>query len=231
MAVAFDAAASNKAAYPANTSTISVNHTVAAGSDLFLLVSVGWYNAQGARTVSGVTWNGTAMTAVPSSTVATSGAHNVQLWYLINPATGAHTVTVTMSGNDDLLFVGVSSWSGVHQTAPLGTAVTNTGTSTTGQVTLSSAADEYVAGCITHEAIFASDFSTSDTELYEQFDNTTNLHSGAYSVGSASVSLDWLGGKNAEWAASGVPIKPVGGGGGATVFPAHYYQQQRRQAA
>lgn len=215
MAIAFGAASANKVAYPGNTTTITVSHTVGAGSDLFMLVAVGWYNTQGARTVSTVVWNGSeSLSAVASSSVSSSDSHSVQLWKLAAPSTGTHNVVVTLSGNEDLIFCGVSSWSGVDQTSPLGTAATNTGTGATGQVTLSSAADQYVAGSIAHGAALASDFSTSDTEMWEQFDATTNLNSGAYSVGAGSVSLDWSGGNNVPWAATGVPILPVSAGGG-----------------
>src|SRR4051812_6117328 len=51
-------------------------------------------------TISGVTYNGVAMTAVPSGTVSwSSGASKITFFYLLNPATGSNTVSITWSAS------------------------------------------------------------------------------------------------------------------------------------
>lgn len=64
-------------------------------------------------TTTGVTYNGTAMTLVDSQG-HTGG--NVSMWYLLNPAVGAHNVVVTASGTT--VVAGKSaSYTGVRQSA------------------------------------------------------------------------------------------------------------------
>lgn len=203
-----------KAFSAASTNTLSWPHTCS-GSDRFLVASAAWWNVEGARTVSSVTYNSVGLTAVPSSSItSTDQGKSVQLWSLIAPATGANNVVITLSGNDDLIVGGAVSFTGADQSSPLGTAVTAKADDTTPQLTLSSAADEIVVGSVSFVSLTAADFSTSDTEAWEQFDATTNGNAGAYSTGAATVTLDWSGDTGSfDFAGSGVPVKPVSVGG------------------
>lgn len=77
------------------TSPQTTSFTVNSASPL--IVSVSW---QGAQTLSGVTWNGTAMSLIgqqdDSIGIAKTGVYG-----LANPATGTHDVVVTWSANPD----------------------------------------------------------------------------------------------------------------------------------
>ena len=78
------------------TSPQTTSFTVNSASPL--IVSVSW---QGAQTLSGVTWNGTAMSLIgqqdDSLGIAKTGVYG-----LANPATGTHDVVVTWSANPDV---------------------------------------------------------------------------------------------------------------------------------
>jgi len=133
VAIAFDASGGTTSLL--QPPTLSWNHTCS-GLNRYLFVSMGTTSAT-AGTISGVTHNGVAMTnlwdkAAPSPSLRSSG------WGLINPATGSQTIVATISGVADG-FTGVSnSYTGVHQSVPTGTAVTDSlQTGTAASVTVS----------------------------------------------------------------------------------------------
>ena len=116
--------------------TFSWSHTCT-GTELVLIVTV---NVNGTTTVSGITYNGVALTFI-------GGVNNIirsEMWYLIAPATGTNTVAVTM--NAGVAKIGGSqSYTGASQTAPIGTFVSATGNSTAPTVNVNTAVGE---GCI-----------------------------------------------------------------------------------
>ncbi len=87
----------------------SFSHTCT-GTNLILFVQVG---SQGStQTVSGVTYNGVSMTQINST--FHSGVRTTTLFYLLNPATGSNTVTISMTGNVFQLGI-AASYTGVKQ--------------------------------------------------------------------------------------------------------------------
>lgn len=107
MPIAFDATANDLES--GTTATFSHPCT---GSDrlLFVTAVVGSGN-----TVSGVTYNGVAMTNVPTnSPVSNPSGAVLYLFYLINPATGANNVVVTAAVSDTIRAVS-ASYTGVKQ--------------------------------------------------------------------------------------------------------------------
>lgn len=110
-------------------SPFSISHTCS-GSDRYLLVHI----ATG-QNVSGVTYNGVAMTKLSEIHLTALVDIRLQVWGLKNPASGTHNVTVTPSGAPDSQRVNVSSWTGVDQTIPTGTVVTDTQDAQNGSIT------------------------------------------------------------------------------------------------
>lgn len=102
MAIAFDAAV-NAAA---SSSPLTFAHTVGAGSDRILFVGV---EHNGTTTVSGITYNGVALTKINAQA---SGVMNFELWYLSNPASGSNNVVVTTVGAVTLLNASAASYTG-----------------------------------------------------------------------------------------------------------------------
>lgn len=111
MAVAFDfGTGTNTSAINAASKTFS--HTCS-GSNLILIVGVAWTSAS--VTVSSVSYNGVALTAVAA--VSANGNIKVQYYYLVAPATGANNVIVTMSANASFVTAS-ASFTGASQGVP-----------------------------------------------------------------------------------------------------------------
>lgn len=70
------------------------------GSNLILFVGVGVESAS--DIVTGVTYNGVAMTRVPTNGFQTGNGESAYLYYLINPPTGAHNVVVSTNTSTDI---------------------------------------------------------------------------------------------------------------------------------
>ena len=111
------------------TRTFNFNHTNT-GTNLLMIVGVSLnITNQTASAVTGVTFNGVALTLI--------GAHNdagntrrVEMWYLLNPPTGSHStiVSVNIPSNKTVgVAAGATTFSGVDQTVPLGTFVSADG--------------------------------------------------------------------------------------------------------
>ena len=126
--IAFDAVSSDQTA-DAGAGSLSWSHTVGAGSERLLVVGVSIRNDAG-QTVTGVTYNSTALTYLNS--VANGTNARVEMWYLKEadfPGTaGAYNVEVTLSASARVV-AAAASFFNVDQTTPFGTFASNTGTS------------------------------------------------------------------------------------------------------
>jgi hypothetical protein len=111
-AVAYDASSSTQG----SSNPLNHSHTVT-GANVVLYCAVSWNSAD---TVTSVTYNSVGMTSIASD--VNSNRH-VEVFRLIAPATGAHTVATTMSVTAGRV-VGCISANGVDQVTPNGTAVT-----------------------------------------------------------------------------------------------------------
>ncbi len=100
--------------------TLSWNHTIGSGANRVLVVGI--YTYYGLN-VTGITFNGVAMTA---SATASRTAACVSTWFLVAPATGTHSITVSYSGYE-YTWGGATSFSGVDQTSPINATGTATG--------------------------------------------------------------------------------------------------------
>jgi hypothetical protein len=81
------------------------------GSNLILFVGV----LNGAvETISTVTYNGVGLTKLGIDLISHLGSFRLTLWYLLGPATGAHSVVVTPSASSDTMGTSVS-YTGVTQ--------------------------------------------------------------------------------------------------------------------
>jgi len=132
-AIAFDSA-SRAASTSTGTTSISWSHTIGGGTDRFLLVGVAVEDASTTdASITSVTYNGVALTAVPGSKISGGGTGIIQtqMFYGFGTslgAAGAHTVTVSFQGPVDGVSASADSFSGVSQAAPEA-ATTRTDTS------------------------------------------------------------------------------------------------------
>lgn len=105
--------------------------TFAHNSDTdFLVVCVG--ANVGSYSITGVTYNGVAMT---QAVAVNDGVRGAAIYYLISPASGSHNVVVTM-GTSGQIGASAASLSGVHNSSPLGS--TGSTTTNSADITLSS---------------------------------------------------------------------------------------------
>jgi hypothetical protein len=109
--IAFDAASNS--GYQAASSSYSWSHTCT-GSNRYLLVGISMLSL--AQTVTGITYNGAALTYIGAQNSVT-GAARTEMWGLVAPASGTNTIAVTLSGA--IASAGnASSYTGVNQTVP-----------------------------------------------------------------------------------------------------------------
>lgn len=139
-------------------SSTSWSHTCT-GSNLFLAVDVAILNGSG-YSISSITYNSVAMTLIGSKTSSGSGLFTIFCYGLINPATGSHTVAITLSSSTNWAAAAVS-YAGVHQTTPTeGFNGDTSDNNTTASVNVTSIADN----CWIHAAISAADTSVTPTQ-------------------------------------------------------------------
>jgi hypothetical protein len=134
-AVAYDS--SNSAT--SGTGVTGVSLTINASGSNRLLVCAVHQNDGSNETVSSVTHNGVNLTHSAVGQITTGTDYAVDLWYLIAPATNNQTVTATLSGTAADKALTCVTFTGAHQTTPMGTCGTDSGivdSGTPGSVTI-----------------------------------------------------------------------------------------------
>lgn len=198
------------------------------GSDRLLRVTTSHFDSS--DTVTGVTYNGVALTAVPSGST-NNGQYYITAYYLIAPDAGTYDIVVTVSGSVFDFGAGAVSYTDVHQTVPLGTAVTAVGTSTTPSVTVSSAADELVDDglVIIHGGTLS--VGAGQTQRWNAIASSGFIkYAGSTEGGAASTTMSWSNSSSQTWAIVAVPIKPTAGAPATSIVPHQAYYRRRRAA-
>jgi uncharacterized repeat protein (TIGR01451 family) len=121
--VALDATTSGSATMRGTAATLTIGHTTTTAANRLMLVGVSiniTNNSAGA--VSGITWNGTPLNLLGAHNDA-GGTRRIEMWYLLAPVSGAHSVilTVDTGGVSEGVAAGISTFTGVDQNVPLGT--------------------------------------------------------------------------------------------------------------
>ncbi len=205
MAIVVGASSTAFNTVPATSLTLS--HTVASGDARILVVNVA---TKGGDLASGVTYGGVTLTKVMS--VASGTVVGTSLWRLVNPVVGTADLVATLTASN-VIAIGATSYTGVHQTTPLGTAVGGSANSATASVVVSSAANELVVDGVA---------SLNDASIAVGAGQTLRYRAGATGAsfspvstsstepGAASVTMSWsLPGAQPFWAIVAVPIKPA----------------------
>jgi len=150
MAVTFDAKSYAQDFHPA-ASPVAWAHTCA-GSDRLLIVCLG-LSDHDAATVTGVTYNGVAMTLVGGATEGSGDLkRRYEMWRLIAPATGAHNVSVAFTGTDLNVEAVAVSFSNAHQTDPIETYGSASGTGAPASIQVASGEDQLVIDCLVRQS-------------------------------------------------------------------------------
>jgi hypothetical protein len=213
MAIAFDAAATSSAL---GASSLTYSHTCT-GSNLILWVSAGVNSADASDHVTGVTYNGVAMTRAVASINAVANEDPVYLYYLVAPATGAHNVVVSLNASKDVYSV-ASSYTGAAQTGqPDATTSGATGLGTANSLSMSLtvvASGCWVISAATDEQSGSPSAGTglSSTRSSQTFESVTADTNGTVSTGSYSVTWNRaIPSLIGAVAASFAPVAAVGG--------------------
>jgi hypothetical protein len=214
----------------ATGTTFSFAHTVGTGNARLLLVGLSWNCGTTDRTAT-VTFTPSGGSAVPMTQVINQLGYNTTnprhsaIYKLLDPPSGAGTVTVTFSGTVTNGAVGgAADFAGVDQTNPLGTAVGAPATTTTG-----TAITVPLTGLNGNELVFDNVFVGSGAanqgltpasgQSQQWMVNTYGTGSGGTSnavcggastrkATSNSATMSWTAGTGAYWAIAAVPINP-----------------------
>lgn len=187
------------------------------GTDRVLLVFVSW--RERTNTISGVTYNGVAMTSLGTK-ITESDASPVlsgQLWALAGPASGSNNLVVTMGAGVNSSEAQISAWvgNGVDQTTPTDGYATNRGNAATANivssVTVTSEADDRVV--VFHATRNLVGNITATPTNYTERQDTANgtgfsaEFGDADGAASVATSATWSNGANqVEWIALGVNL-------------------------
>jgi len=169
-----------------------------------MLVGVSFIVESSSVDVSGITYNSVGLTKVCEQSFGTDT--RTEIWSLVNPGAVTANVVVSFSGaSGHGKVVGVTTFTGVDQTTPLGTC----STSASGSVTVSSAVGELVFDTVVSKdsAISVGGGQTQRWNLSRAGSGGTAYGGGSTEPGAASVTMSWSG--VAEAAIGAVPIKPV----------------------
>ena len=204
--VVVGAAASSVSAQIVNSHSFAYD-SGSTGANRALFVGISYFNDDG-ETVTSVTYGGQALTQVGTANQWTYA--RVYVYRLLNPPTGANTLTVNWNANVDRgAVVGAVTYANVNQATPTGTFAGSSGYSGTPSVTVAGAAGRTMFGVVGGRSTRDYSVTGGGTQLWSQrpFSGYT-AGSGQSKAGAASVVLSWSG-STAYWAAGGVSIIPA----------------------
>lgn len=199
MAVVFDAK-STQFTGDAINSFSDTSLTVGTGSNRVLLVLL---SRSGNDPTLTCTWGGTTLTQVASSV---NGFDEItEIWGLLNPVSGAQTLSITWLNNQAACGSGIS-FTGVEQSS-LAAALTgvqnNTGTTGPAACTVASAIGDIVVSC--QASVFCTLTEDNISIYHSVAANGTGL-SANRATGAASVTLSATQSSAQTWAASGINV-------------------------
>lgn len=170
MAIAYDATAHGNTA---GATSLTFSHTCGTGANRILWV--GFRVGTSSDVATGVTYNGVAMTQAVKKSGA-GGSHYTYLYYLVNPATGANNVVISLSGSQSI--IGVSaSYTGANQSGqPDATtsATAEPGTSINASVTVV-ASQSWVISFVANDGALAMTGSTGVTSVRDNGSWVSNI--------------------------------------------------------
>lgn len=192
-----------------NAALISGSHTPSSTTNGIAMICVTWQrNPIGS--LNTVTYGGNAATLVASQSEVSDGTTRAELWRYVGPPAGASTVTATFDGTKNDMRMHVSTYTGVAQGAPTGTAVTSNTFATTASVTVSSNVGELVVDCgLSTPSSLSATVGAGQTERANFGDSGNHFHFGSEEAGASSVAMTWTLGTTGLAVDIGVPLLPA----------------------
>lgn len=209
MAIALDSATNTTASA---VSSVTLSHPCT-GSNLLLAVTVTLqHNGATTSTISGVTYNGVAMTLGAVDNHTYSSTILTATYYLTGPSLGTNNVVVTLSDASTLdIIVGATSFTGVLPSSPInGTFSGGNFSSPATHTVTTTVANSWIIGAL--YTYVTSTAGTGETQLYDTQVNGNSYGSAYYkpttTTGSQTVSEALTGGA-ADWSFSGIAFAPA----------------------
>lgn len=193
-------------------SSMSTTFNVTSHANMVMVVGVN--QQDNTQSVSSVAWNGSTAGWTRIGSQASAGSV-VELWYLVNPVSGSHTLTINFSatsGNNHQ-FVGAETFYNVSQTAPI--AASNTGAGTTAGTT--SVAVATSSGQVAVDVIGDNQFclgapGAGQTRTWADQLGPNTILGGSYKTTSAgSTTMSWGVTSSCTWESVIAAISPVSG--------------------
>lgn len=180
-----------------------------AGTDRLMLIGVTFGGHHGSE-ITSVEYASSALFKVGALGNQDTSESRAEIWALVNPDLGNHTVTVDFSSTTHVgVTIGVATFNGVDQTTPLGLFAADEGDSESPSVDVVSAAGEKVFGLV---AVTDSDNASispgaGQTELWDEHLVQAN-GAGSLEDGALLVATSWSLDDDDDWVAAGVSVRP-----------------------
>lgn len=188
--------------------SLTMSHT-SSGVDRGLLVQV---CTEESKTITGITYNGVALTQQEVATDATGNLRQEQ-WFLVAPTVGTYNIVITMSAAA-YITAGAETINGVNQSTPIGATQTTTGNSNAPSEVLATTVDNSIvfdglctgvlpivytvgAGQVTNWSLTSNSYTRQGASSYEvagtQPDNITMSWAMTQSTRWAKTSVEVIG--------------------------------------
>ncbi|MEI6281071.1 MAG: hypothetical protein WCP17_03695, partial [bacterium] len=172
--------------------TLTWSHTVTSADNRLLLVSFFNRNVSVRALANSVTYNGISLTRI-TTTAPLSNSYE-ELWYLVNPNSGTHNISISVSANggSQIYNAVASSWTNVDQNTPIGTFGSNSvgsGSAQTLSLSNTTTKDIVVDGVITNNGATISHAGTTVTVVtsigssFNAYANSTPGVAGTTTIG------------------------------------------------
>ena len=201
--------ATSNSGQKASVSSYSWSHTCT-GSNLLLAFGDSHYNKGSDRTATGVTYNSVALTLIRSDARSGSAGPDTYYWrttiyYLVAPATGSNTVSVTLSGTTDNAVGGVVSYTGVAQSGQPDANNGANGSDTTPTVNVTTIADN----CWVFDAVVTISNLTCNNTVRWNLVYWGGADTNAPKTPAGSQTMSWTTTASNTWAISAASFAPV----------------------
>lgn len=208
MAVSFNAVSTQTGQTDFSTKKASKAHTVSSNARRLLIVSVVLYN----NTLTAVTVGGNAMTQIAT---AVNSSYRTYLYYYVAPSTGSQTVEITTNTGSVYYALTIMDFYGVDQDNPINTSGTNTGSSHTPTIDITTTLD----GCVAVDSMCTANNGTNtvDGSQTERSNlSATFVYAGTSTEGvtnDGAVTMSWSNNfvSNVSWATVAAAIAPYTG--------------------
>lgn len=203
MAITYDTKTTKQASA---TNSMSWSHTCASDANL-LVMSSAIHTGGSGRAITSITYGGVAMTAAKV-------VDTCEIWYLVNPSSGANTLAITWSGSPTYLSASAVSFKGADTANPLIDTDSAGPVVGTPSLTLTTNRGGVVVDSYYEDDNDGSAPGAGQTAIMGfQFPSNTDWSRGSYEIATgSSVTMSWSYNSNYIHAAASFRAKINGGG-------------------